>query len=113
MASRKVSEEGQDLFGDLLAWELFDVDLDPKILLRQASLQDLSLVQANALEIADRIPESIALGMVSLELSYRSGRVADWSYERDGKEVKLFVKMKEAAKHITLNFELSSAASAH
>lgn len=78
---KKVSQEAQQLFYDLLAWEVFGIELDPKALLRQASHADLAIVSANALHIASEgthLP-TVALQLVGYELLYREGKLSDWA----------------------------------
>lgn len=81
---REVSQAGEDVLMQLIAWEMFGRDdLDPKRLLRQLSLADLSLVQCNINESAREVKKFVSVQMVELELLYRRGfLVGDWTFER-------------------------------
>ena len=88
-----VTEPSQELFTKLVAWELLGVeDDDPKALLRQVPLSDLSLVAKNIQDIPDA-DQFVSTTMVSLELGYRLGKNTDWSWEREGVTVHLGFKL--------------------
>ena len=61
-------------------------DADPRELLRQISLADLSVVAANISSM--RHGPTLSTGLVQLELQYRRGELSgDWKCRRDSKGV--------------------------
>jgi hypothetical protein len=79
-----VSELSQDLFSDLVTWELLgDADIDPKTVLRQVPLSDLSVVRSR------KLPECVCTTLIDLEWQYRVGQVRDWTCTRCGDKVKI------------------------
>jgi hypothetical protein len=88
---KKVSDNVQDVFSQLVAWECLGMpEVDPKILLRQVSLGDLSIVSSNIKSQGSALKEFVCCSMVGLEILYRTGMlVGDWSFTRDGEKVRL------------------------
>lgn len=88
---KRISESGEDLFTQLIAWEMLGrVDLDPQLLLRQVSLADLSVVAATIEERGDRLKDFVSTTLVGLELKYRRGALeGDWQVKREGQCVQL------------------------
>jgi hypothetical protein len=86
-----VSEGVQDVLTHLVAWECLGVTkFDPKILLRQIPLSDLSVISANIKKQGSALKEFVCVSMVGLEVLYKTGMlVGDWSYVRNDKKVSL------------------------
>lgn len=92
---KEVSAAAEELLMQVVAWEMLGrEDFDPKVLLRQVPLADLSVVEANIVEKIDGAKDFITIQMVELEMLYRQGRlIGDWSYSRCQTSVRLsFVK---------------------
>jgi hypothetical protein len=109
----EVSEAGQHLLTQLVAWEFFDrQDLDPRVLLRQASLADLSVVQENIRRSGLDESKFVSATLVGLELHYRLGHLGgDWDFKREGKDVTLLVRPKTPLKFIPLHLVCGDPAS--
>ena len=87
----RVSERGEELFTQLVAWEMLGrEDLDPQVLLRQVSFTDLCVAVASLKRDEERAEQFVSTLMVRLELQYRHGDLdGDWKVERDGSKVQL------------------------
>lgn len=101
---QKVSEQAEEALAQLIAWEL-GAELDPKALLRQVPLADLSVVLSNVGEedavLADT---SVSLRLVFMEHEYRLGHLGgDWDVEKKGLEVYLKIPMKTPIKMVRLH----------
>jgi hypothetical protein len=100
---REVSGQAEELLVQLVAWEMLGAEeIDPKRLLRQLSLTDLSLVQAN---INDRpeTKEFVSAQMVEIEMLYRRGfLVEDWSYTRRHECVRIEFQTVASPRHPVL-----------
>lgn len=101
-----ISEEGQDLISRLIMWEMLgQEDVDPKVLLRQMSLADLSILAENLSDEDAFAMGSASARLVLLEMHYRMGRLADdWDLQRDGKELTLVIKPLAPVRFIRMNF---------
>lgn len=98
---QRVSEQADEALAQLIAWEL-GAELDPKVLLRQVPLADLSVVLANVGEVGCVLTDtSVALRLVFLEHSYRIGQLGgDWNVEKKGHEVYLTIPMAAPIKMV-------------
>jgi hypothetical protein len=87
----RVSEQTQDLFMHLVAWECFGAtEIEPKLLLRQVPLADLKIVSANVKAQGTALRNFACVTMVELELLFKSGLLqGDWGYDRNGDRVSL------------------------
>jgi hypothetical protein len=97
----RVSEEAQEVFTQLVAWELLGrKDLCPKTLLRQVPLADLTIAKKN-IEDSGTMGSFTCLRMVQFEIEYKTGNLADWDYElSDAGETKLFVTLNKPLSYI-------------
>lgn len=104
--TRLVSEASVEILSELLAWELFENDVDPKILLRQVSLADLSVIAANIQDDPETYLPFACTALINLELKYRKGEVRDWNLVRDGQHVHITSEhlFKTPIQYINLNF---------
>jgi hypothetical protein len=99
----QVSEGGAELFTQLVEWEMFGREACPKELLRGVPLSDLSIA-SRGLEERGGLGEFISSQMIEMEMLFRSGRIQDWSYTREGDHVTLSIDTKHAAKVATTIF---------
>lgn len=94
-----VSEQASDVLAKLLAWEMGS-DADPKVLLRQVPLADLSVILSN-MEDGQLPVLSVSMRLVLLEHEYRTGNLGgDWEVERKGGDVFLAVPLKKPVKFL-------------
>jgi hypothetical protein len=89
-----VSERTEELVTQLVAWELFGIEeVNPKNLLRQVSLADLTELRTN-LGAHEQSEESISALLVEVEVLYRHGHlVGDWEAIREGEKLTLKYSM--------------------
>jgi len=87
---KQVSTEGEELFAELVAWELLgDTEVDPKAVLRSASDEDLQTVAANV-HGDKKLKDFLIVRMVELELLFREQLLGeDWTVVRNGNCVTL------------------------
>lgn len=87
----QVSDETQNLFMKLVAWECFGAqEYDPKDLLREVPLSDLRTVSRNIKSQGAEMKNFACVSMVELELLYKTGLLAgDWHYTRRGDKVNI------------------------
>jgi hypothetical protein len=108
---REVSGQAEELLARLVAWEMLGAEeQDPKVLLRQLSLSDLSLVQANINDCPET-KEFVSVQMVELELLYRRGfLVEDWTYQREHECVRISFTALDTTTHEALRGVTSARA---
>jgi hypothetical protein len=91
-------QETQDLLMQLVTWEcLNNLLVDPKLILRQISLGDLSILHTNV-TVGDTasIERFVVVKMIKVELLYRMGKLkGDWTYLRLGEKINLRYTMDE------------------
>lgn len=93
----QVSAAAEDILMQLIAWEMWDARVDPKNLLRQVPLADLSIIQGNISRQEEGVKKFASVQMVELELLYRNGLlIGDWSYRKDNTCVSLNFKARES-----------------
>lgn len=93
----QVSPAAQDVFVDLVKWEMLGFDLDPKALLRQVPLGDLSIVKSN-IDKNGISGLTATESLVEAEILYRTGKlVEDWSYEKKDESFRLHYRTGEEA----------------
>jgi hypothetical protein len=103
---KQVSEQAEEVLSQLVAWEMLGrEDIDPKPLLRQVPLADLSIVLANIGQGGFPFDTSVSLRLVYLEHAYRTGKLeGDYELERKGSDVTLHIPLKEPVKFVRFNF---------
>ena len=88
--SRIVSDATQKLFMQLVGWECFGSEIDPKKLLRQVPIEDLKIVSANIKAQGSHMKNFACVSMVELELLFKLGMLQqDWSFSRKDDQVSL------------------------
>lgn len=84
----QVSQEGEDVVVQLVAWETLGREEDPKLLLRQVSLSDLSIL--HLLVQDEELKKFVFSRLVEVEMLYRVGKLeSDWAVRRSGRCVRL------------------------
>jgi hypothetical protein len=108
---REVSNEAELLLMQLVAWEMLgQEDVNPKVLLRQVSLADLSAVQRN-INARPETKEFVAVQMVELELLYRRGFLTeDWNYTRSDECVMIKFETGDQLSHPALRLATEARA---
>lgn len=103
---QRVSEQADEVLAQLIAWEMdLRAELDPKALLRQVPLADLSVVLSNIGEGGSILTDtSVSLRLVFLEHAYRLGHLGgDWEVEKKGLEVFLKIPLRAPIKMVRYN----------